>query len=111
MMLLRKDPLQRYSAEQALTDPWLLLALPHSQSLVDNSLQHLRVPSSTSTSSNRSALWALCNKLPVRQAAMLADVFRALDTDNDGMLSIHDVKEGFLLAGIEESMLEGFTKF
>jgi len=114
-MLLHKDPLQRHTAEQALADPWLLLALPETQPLVGSSLQHLRhfrVPSSTSNLSKKSALWALGNRFHVPQAELLADVLRALDTDNDGMLSIHDLKEGFLLAGIEEPTLEeGFAKF
>lgn len=105
-MLLQKDPTKRYTAEQALTDPWLFSALPGKE-LLDNVTP--RTAKVRSKNSKRSAMRALSNRFPLEQVVLLGDVLRALDTDNDGMLSIHDLREGLLLAGAEERNLEDFT--
>jgi calcium-dependent protein kinase len=108
-MLLKRDPEERHTAERALTDPWLLAAAPKNSALLreaplrDVLVQELR-SFSAENRLKKAALHVISRQLSDEHTRELQDIFRALDADNDGMLSLHDLKEGLALWGVPEDI-------
>ena len=108
-MLLKRDPEERHTAEKALADPWLLATLPKNSVLLreaplrDVLVQELR-SFSAENRLKKAALHVISRQLSDEDTRELQDIFRALDADNDGMLSLHDLKEGLALWGVPEDI-------
>jgi len=108
-MLLKRDPEERHTAEKALADPWLLAAATKNSVLLreaplrDVLVQELR-SFSAENRLKKAALHVISRQLSDEDTRELQDIFRALDADNDGMLSLHDLKEGLALWGVPEDI-------
>jgi len=104
-MLLKRDPEERHTAEKALTDPWLLATAPKNSALLreaplrDVLVQELR-SFSAENRLKKAALHVISRQLSDEHTRELQDIFRVLDADNDGMLSLHDLREGLALWGV-----------
>ena len=96
--LLRKDPAQRLSAQEALQHPWLLnhkaeeadaaTAMQHSAAIL-RSLQAF----STSTRLHKIALELLAFAAPSGEVEQLRKIFNRIDADGSGAISLVEFKE------------------
>jgi len=101
--LLKMNPRDRYSAEQALNHVWVRNKAPKSQgvslqnSLVDN-LRGFRGQNKL----KKAALHVIASQLGESQIKALRDTFMALDGNGDGLLTVNEMKEGLVSCGLKE---------
>merc|ERR1719498_937937 len=102
-MLLKMNPRDRYTAEQALNHVWVRNKAPKSQGvslqsgLVDN-LKGFR----SQNKLKKAALHVIASQLAENQIKQLRDTFMHLDHNGDGLLTAVEMKEGLAQAGLKE---------
>lgn len=101
--LLKMNPKDRFTAEQALDHDWVKKRAPRA---VDVPLQSTMVDNLKGfRSQNRlkkAALHVIASMLSESQIKALRDTFIALDKDHDGQLTPNELKEGLKRAGFKE---------
>jgi len=101
--LLKMNPKERYTAEQALGHEWVKNKAPKSQGvnlqkgLVDN-LRGFRCQNKL----KKAALHVIANQLGEKQIKALRETFMALDGNGDGLLTPAEMKEGLQKAGLKD---------
>jgi len=102
-MLLKMNPRDRYTAEQALHHTWVKNKAPKAQnvqlqsSLVDN-LRGFR----SQNKLKKAALQVIAGQLGESQIKQLRETFMALDDNGDGLLTAAEMKQGLEKAGLKE---------
>jgi len=102
-MLLKMNPRDRYTAEQALNHVWVRNKAPKAanvnlqSSLVDN-LRGFR----SQNKLKKAALHVIASQLGESQIKALRDTFMALDENGDGLLTVNEMKEGLNKCGLKE---------
>merc|ERR1711972_639656 len=102
-MLLKMNPKDRYTAEQALNHEWVKNKAPKAQNvplqanLVDN-LRGFR----SQNKLKKAALHVIASQLGETQIKALRDTFMQLDHNGDGLLTVKELKEGLEKAGLKE---------
>merc|ERR1712176_417372 len=102
-MLLKMNPRDRYTAEQALNHVWIKNKAPKATGakLQDNFVDNLRGFRSQNKL-KKAALHIIANQLNEDQIKALRDVFMQLDGNGDGKLTVNEMKEGIQKAGLKE---------
>jgi len=102
-MLLKMNPRDRYTAEQALNHVWVRNKAPKAanvalqSSLMDN-LRGFR----SQNKLKKAALHVIASQLGESQIKALRDTFMALDENGDGLLTVNEMKEGLNRCGLKE---------
>jgi calcium-dependent protein kinase len=102
-MLLKMNPRDRYTAEQALNHVWVRNKAPKAtgaeiqSSLVDN-LKGFR----SQNKLKKAALHVIASQLGESQIKALRETFMHLDHNGDGLLTAAEMKEGLEKAGLKE---------
>lgn len=101
--LLKMNPRDRYTAEQALNHAWVKDKAPKAQNvrLQNNFVDNLRGFRSQNKL-KKAALHIIAGQLNEDQIKGLRDMFVALDANGDGLLTIGEMKEGLEKAGLKE---------
>merc|ERR1712176_1556442 len=102
-MLLKMNPRDRYTAEQALNHVWIKNKAPKATGakLQDNFVDNLRGFRSQNKL-KKAALHIMGNQLNEEQIKALRDTFMQLDGNGDGKLTVNEMKEGIQKAGLKE---------
>lgn len=103
-MLLKMNPLERYTAEQALATQWVESRVPKSQQQVSLSLEiadSLRGYQEQSEF-KKAALHIIAGQLGDDQLKAHCEAFRALDANGDGVVSATEMQSGLMQAGFGE---------
>merc|ERR1712228_175399 len=102
-MLLKMNPKDRYTAEQALNHEWIKNKAPKAKnvSLQSNFVDNLRGFRSQNKL-KKAALHIIANQLNEDQIKALRDIFMQLDGNGDGKLTVNEMKEGIQKAGLKE---------
>eukprot|EP00931_Biecheleriopsis_adriatica_P063636 TRINITY_DN3857_c0_g2_i1.p1 TRINITY_DN3857_c0_g2~~TRINITY_DN3857_c0_g2_i1.p1 ORF type:complete len:489 (-),score=150.85 TRINITY_DN3857_c0_g2_i1:44-1510(-) len=102
--LLKMNPTDRFTAQQALNDTWITEKAPkakdvdlHETGFVDR-LRAFR----SQNKLKKAALQVIANSLDDKAIAELRNVFHQLDSNGDGLLTAVELKEGLKKAGIKE---------
>jgi calcium-dependent protein kinase len=102
-MLLKMNPRDRYTAEQALNHVWVRNKAPKAQggqlqtSLVDN-LKGFR----SQNKLKKAALHVIASQLGESQIKALRETFMRLDGNGDGLLTAAEMREGLQTAGLKD---------
>jgi len=102
-MLLKMNPRERYTAEQALNHEWIKNKAPAAKniSLQSNFVDNLRGFRSQNKL-KKAALHIIAGQLNEDQIKNLREVFQALDGNGDGLLTAAEMKTGLAKAGLKE---------
>jgi len=102
-MLLKMNPKDRYTAEQALNHDWINKKAPKAQnvSLQSNFVDNLRGFRSQNKL-KKAALHIIAGQLNEDQIKALRETFMHLDGNGDGLLTAAEMKEGLAKAGLKE---------
>merc|ERR1711879_1017062 len=102
-MLLKMNPRDRYTAEQALNHVWIKNKAPKATGakLAENMVDNLRGFRSQNKL-KKAALHIIANQLNEDQIKGLREVFMSMDGNGDGCLTINEMKEGIKKAGLQE---------
>mmetsp|Transcript_28189 Transcript_28189/g.80059 ORF Transcript_28189/g.80059 Transcript_28189/m.80059 type:complete len:545 (+) Transcript_28189:154-1788(+) len=102
-MLLKMNPRDRYTAEQALNHEWIKNKAPKAQnvSLQSNFVDNLRGFRSQNKL-KKAALHIIAGQLNEDQIKALRETFIALDNNGDGLLTAAEMKEGLAKAGLKD---------
>jgi calcium-dependent protein kinase len=102
-MLLKMNPRDRYTAEQALNHEWIKNKAPKAQnvSLQNNFVDNLRGFRSQNKL-KKAALHIIAGQLNEDQIKALRETFMALDGNGDGLLTAAEMKEGLAKAGLKD---------
>eukprot|EP00747_Dinoflagellata_sp_TGD_P031992 gnl/TRDRNA2_/TRDRNA2_135669_c2_seq1.p1 gnl/TRDRNA2_/TRDRNA2_135669_c2~~gnl/TRDRNA2_/TRDRNA2_135669_c2_seq1.p1 ORF type:complete len:567 (+),score=140.64 gnl/TRDRNA2_/TRDRNA2_135669_c2_seq1:48-1703(+) len=94
--LLKKDPGSRMSIAQVLDHPWLKFKRAHTleQTAVSQVLTNMKQFSNTSHFFS-ACVTSVARQLDHRSLGTIHQVFSELDTNGDGVLELHEVKDGF----------------
>jgi calcium-dependent protein kinase len=102
--LLKMNPKERYTAEQALNHPWVKNKAPNaaagikvSGGLLDN-LRGFR----SQNKLKKAALHVIASQLGEAQIKALRDIFMAIDGNGDGLLTAAEMKQGLSQCGLKE---------
>jgi calcium-dependent protein kinase len=102
-MLLKMNPRDRYSAEQALNHDWIKNKAPAAKnvslqsSFVDN-LRGFR----SQNKLKKAALQIIAGQLSEGQIKNLRETFQALDNNGDGLLTSVEMRDGLAKCGLKE---------
>jgi len=100
VQMLKLQPARRPSAAKLLAKPWLQASgSPKSPLVGCNFIARLQ-DFQAHTKLKKVALTAVAQQLPDEDTAALQELFRSLDKNGDGVLSIQEVKEGLLSEGM-----------
>mmetsp|Transcript_65164 Transcript_65164/g.187564 ORF Transcript_65164/g.187564 Transcript_65164/m.187564 type:complete len:335 (-) Transcript_65164:159-1163(-) len=102
-MLLKMNPRDRYTAEQALNHDWIVNKAPKAQnvSLQSNFVDNLRGFRSQNKL-KKAALHIIAGQLNEDQIKALRETFQALDGNGDGLLTAAEMKAGLTKCGLKE---------
>mmetsp|Transcript_36346 Transcript_36346/g.79299 ORF Transcript_36346/g.79299 Transcript_36346/m.79299 type:complete len:503 (-) Transcript_36346:101-1609(-) len=102
-MLLKMNPRDRYTAEQALSHVWITNKAPKATnvSLQSNFVDNLRGFRSQNKL-KKAALQIIAGQLNEDQIKALRETFMALDHNGDGQLTVNEMKEGIAKSGLKE---------
>merc|ERR1712194_653857 len=104
-LLIKMDPKQRLTAEQALNHSWIKDKAPKAADinnlLHDGFVEHLREFQSANYL-KRAALHIIAGQLSEQQIKALRETFVALDENGDGLLTVAEMKAGLTKSGVEE---------
>jgi len=102
-MMLKMNPRDRYTAEQALNHEWIKNKAPKAAnvSLQSGFVDNLRNFRSTNKL-KKAALHIIAGQLNEGQIKVLRDTFMSLDVNGDGLLTINEMKEGLAKAGLKD---------
>eukprot|EP00929_Paragymnodinium_shiwhaense_P058566 TRINITY_DN2932_c0_g1_i1.p1 TRINITY_DN2932_c0_g1~~TRINITY_DN2932_c0_g1_i1.p1 ORF type:complete len:502 (+),score=153.25 TRINITY_DN2932_c0_g1_i1:86-1591(+) len=101
--LLKMNPKDRYTAEQALNHAWIKNKAPKAlqvnlhEGFVDNLRAFL-----CQNKLKKAALHIIANQLNEDQIKALRETFMSLDHNGDGQLTVNELKEGIVKAGLKE---------
>jgi len=100
--LLKMNPHDRYTAQQALTHTWIDKKAPKAKevNLQSNFVDNLRAFRSQNKL-KKAALHIIAGQLNESQIKALRETFTALDGNGDGLLTISEMKEGLTKAGLK----------
>jgi len=101
--LLKMNPRDRYTAEQALNHVWVKNKAPKStnvpiQGSLVNNLRGFR----SQNKLKKAALHVIASQLGESQIKALRDTFMTLDANGDGLLTVNELKEGLAKCGLNE---------
>lgn len=115
-MLIKFDPSQRYSAEEALQHEWIRCRAPRATkvSLQAGLVDNLRA-FQNQHKMKKAALHIIASQLSEEKIKALRQTFEALDANGDGFLTSQELKDGMakadlehILAGVDlEAIMEG----
>merc|ERR1712087_1045209 len=102
-MLLKMNPRDRYTAQQALNHEWIAQKAPKAtnlplQSGIVDKLRGFR----SHNKLKKAALHIMAVQLNDSQIKALRDTFTALDSNGDGLLTSAEMKEGLKKAGLTD---------
>jgi len=102
-MLLKMNPKDRFSAEQALSHEWIKNKAPKAvgvnlQSGFMDNLRGFR----SQNKLKKAALHIIAGQLDDSQIKSLRDTFTALDKNGDGLLTTAEMKDGLAKAGLKD---------
>jgi len=102
-MMLKMNPRDRYTAEQALNHEWIKNKAPKAAnvSLQSGFVDNLRNFRSTNKL-KKAALHIIAGQLNEGQIKVFRDAFMSLDVNGDGLLTINEMKEGLAKAGLKD---------
>jgi len=102
-MLLKMNPKDRYTAQQTLNHEWIKNKAPKASNvnLQSNFVDNLRGFRSMNKL-KKAALHIIANNLNEDQIKKLREVFMALDSNSDGLLTVNEMKEGMKKAGLKD---------
>jgi len=102
-MLLKMNPRDRYTAEQALNHDWIKNKAPKASnvSLQSNFVDNLRGFRSQNKL-KKAALHIIASQLNEDQIHQLREVFMQLDGNGDGKLTLNEMKEGIARTGLKD---------
>jgi calcium-dependent protein kinase len=100
-MLVKMSPQERYTAEQALNDTWIINKAPKARNESLDNASHLRRFQS-GRKLKKAALHIIAEQLTESQIIDLDDIFGELDGDGDGMLNARELSDGLKRAGLKE---------
>mmetsp|Transcript_29536 Transcript_29536/g.87659 ORF Transcript_29536/g.87659 Transcript_29536/m.87659 type:complete len:536 (+) Transcript_29536:233-1840(+) len=102
-MLLKMNPRDRYTAEQALNHEWIKNKAPKAAnvSLQSNFVDNLRGFRSQNKL-KKAALHIIAGQLNEDQIKQLRDTFMQLDHNGDGLLTSAEMREGLQKAGLKD---------
>jgi calcium-dependent protein kinase len=102
-MLLKMNPRDRYTAEQALNHEWIKNKAPKAKniSLQDTFVDNLRGFRSQNKL-KKAALQIIAGQMNDDQIKALRETFMQLDHNGDGLLTAAELKEGLAQAGLKE---------
>uniref|UniRef100_A0A7S1WC29 Calmodulin n=1 Tax=Alexandrium catenella TaxID=2925 RepID=A0A7S1WC29_ALECA len=102
-MLLKMNPRDRYTAEQALNHEWVKNKAPKSKGLAlqSNLVDNLRGFRSQNKL-KKAALHIIAGQLNEEQIKALRETFMALDHNGDGLLTSAEMKEGLAKADLKD---------
>jgi calcium-dependent protein kinase len=102
-LLLKMNPKDRYTAEQALNHEWIVKKAPQAKDvdLNDGFVDSLRSFRSQNKL-KKAALHIIAGQLNESQIKALRDVFTVLDANGDGLLTSKEMKEGLLKSGLTD---------
>lgn len=101
--LLKFNPSDRYSAAQALNHVWIKNHAPKAKNVqlqvgfLDN-LRNFR----SQNRLKKAALHVIASQMNEKEIKALRDTFMALDDNGDGLLTVHELKEGLQKSGLKE---------
>jgi len=101
--LLKMNPKERYSAEQALNHDWIKNKAPKASNLAlqTNLIDNLRGFRGVNKL-KKAALHVIAGQMDETSITSLRNTFMALDANGDGLLTINEMKEGLGKAGLKE---------
>lgn len=102
-MLLNKCPHGRYSADQALNHPWVKCQAPKATdfSVHEGFIDHLRSFGAASQL-KKAVLRIIVGEMAEKEIKASRDMFRAFDVNGDGSITMEELKEGILQAGVRD---------
>merc|ERR1712048_432951 len=102
-MMLKMNPRDRYTAEQALNHEWIKNKAPKATGvkLQENFVDNLR-GFRGQNKLKKAALHIIANQLNEEQISALRTTFMSLDGNGDGKLTVNEMKEGIQKAGLKE---------
>jgi calcium-dependent protein kinase len=102
--LIKMDPKQRLTAEQALNHAWIKDKAPKADFnnlLQDGFVEHLRDFQSANYL-KKAALHIIAGQLSEQQIKSLRETFVALDENEDGLLTVAEIRAGLTKTGLDE---------
>ncbi|KAF8701099.1 hypothetical protein HU200_033751 [Digitaria exilis] len=93
--MLDPDPLTRLTAKQVLDHPWLKNADKASNVSLGEVVRSRLKQFSSMNKFKKKALGVVAMNLPVEEIDKYTQMFNTMDKDNDGNLSLEELKEGF----------------
>lgn len=106
-MLLKFEPEQRYTAEQALQDTWIKDRAPRAEniSLQDRIVHNLKSFRSKNKL-KKAALNIIAGQMSEAEIADLRETFKALDANGDGFLTVTELRDGIDQAQLRHPLLD-----
>merc|ERR1712032_1139443 len=102
-MLLKMNPKDRYTAEQALNHEWVKDKAPKAKNISIGAQMFDNLKSFRSQNKlKKAALHIIAGQLNEDQIKALRETFMALDHNGDGLLTSAELKEGLQKAGLKE---------
>mmetsp|Transcript_66756 Transcript_66756/g.148234 ORF Transcript_66756/g.148234 Transcript_66756/m.148234 type:complete len:527 (+) Transcript_66756:50-1630(+) len=100
-MLLKFDPAERFTAEQALQHDWIRCRAPRSKtvSLQAGIVENLRA-FQNQHKMKKAALQIIAGQLSEEKIKVLRETFEALDSNGDGFLTAEELKDGMTKASL-----------
>merc|ERR1719217_307796 len=104
-MLIKKNPQERFTAEQALSDNWIRNKAPKADhKALDNVTQLKRFQSGRKL--KKASTHIVAEHLTEAQIKSLDDIFRGLDSEGKGRLGARQLRKGVKRAGLDELPME-----
>jgi len=102
-MLLKMNPRDRYTAEQALNHDWIKNKAPKAKNvnLQENFVENLK-SFRVQNKLKKAALQIIAGQLNDNQIKALRETFMMLDRNGDGLLTVNELKEGLQKSGVKD---------
>ncbi|EER09574.1 Calcium-dependent protein kinase, putative [Perkinsus marinus ATCC 50983] len=101
--LLKMNPRERYTAEQALNHPWVRNHAPGAEDVPLEGAQMNNLKSFRSLNKlKKAALNIIAQQMPDEEIAQLKKVFTSMDKNGDGQLTVQEMLEGIQKSGLKD---------